>query len=135
MMGGGMMARMWGSMPRHRTAMHAGIPLPYASMRNPIRWSETVRREAIELYRDNCASCHGPEGRGDGEAGRELSPPPADLRLLARTPFGSWDAFLFWAISEGGEPFGTDMPAFKDVLPAEDIWKLVSWIKRGMPGS
>jgi hypothetical protein len=26
------------------------------------------------------------------------------------------DTYLLWAIAEGGEPFGTQMPAFKDTL-------------------
>lgn len=34
-----------------------------------------------ELYRTNgCASCHGPEGFGDGPVGRTLTPPPRDFR-------------------------------------------------------
>ena len=134
MMRGGMMGRLAGSMPRHRVAMHYGVPPPYATKRNPVRWSATLRDSAVALYRENCASCHGPQGRGDGEAGRDLVPPPADLQLLARTRFGRWDAFLFWAIAAGGEPFGTDMPAFADSLEEQQIWTLVSWIERGLPG-
>src|SRR5262245_1893586 len=30
-----------------------------------------------------CASCHGPEGRGDGPVARALKTPPADLTTLA----------------------------------------------------
>jgi high-affinity iron transporter len=43
------------------------------------------------LYAEACASCHGPEGRGDGPAAAGLDPAPADLtnrsRLLALSPF------------------------------------------------
>jgi mono/diheme cytochrome c family protein len=35
------------------------------------------------LFARHCASCHGPEGRGDGPAAAALSTPPADLTQLA----------------------------------------------------
>jgi len=50
------------------------------------------RGQALALHGDAaaqvpaCASCHGPTGRGDGEAGRELSPPPGNLAWLSRMP-------------------------------------------------
>src|SRR6476660_5092996 len=31
------------------------------------------------IYRENCSSCHGDAGRGDGASGRGLDPKPADL--------------------------------------------------------
>lgn len=34
------------------------------------------------LFARHCASCHGPEGRGDGPAAAALSAPPADLTRL-----------------------------------------------------
>jgi mono/diheme cytochrome c family protein len=34
-------------------------------------------------YENNCASCHGPTGRGDGEVGRTLKQPVPDLSTLA----------------------------------------------------
>lgn len=33
-------------------------------------------------YDNNCASCHGPTGRGDGEVGRTLKQPVPDLSTL-----------------------------------------------------
>jgi mono/diheme cytochrome c family protein len=35
------------------------------------------------LYREHCAACHGPLGRGDGPAASSLRVPPADLTLIA----------------------------------------------------
>tara|TARA_B100000965_G_scaffold389567_1_gene395364 strand:- start:2633 stop:2872 length:240 start_codon:yes stop_codon:yes gene_type:complete len=34
------------------------------------------------------------------------------------------DEYLMWAISEGGEEFGTDMPAFKETVSEDEIWKI-----------
>ena len=87
----------------------------------------------VPQYRQTCASCPGPNGRGDGQAGKDLSPPPGDLAWLARMPMGQWDAYLYWAIAEGGEAFGTGMPAHKDALSADDIWTVVTYIEAGLP--
>jgi len=43
------------------------------------------------LFRHHCASCHGPEGLGDGPLGSELRTPPADLTQLARIAGGKFD--------------------------------------------
>ena len=84
------------------------------------------------LYGENCASCHGPTGQGDGEAGRALNPSPALLSHMIRMPMAV-DEYLLWTISEGGEPFGTDMPAFKDALTPEEIWKVIAFMRAGFP--
>ena len=132
MMGGqGMMGG--GTMARRRQAMRSGIPAPYASMTDPLpRSPETLARGAT-VYEDNCASCHGANGRGDGEAGRDLSPLPADLSMLSRMRMGQWDAFMYWAVAEGGEPFGTAMPAFKEALEPDEIWAAISYLQAGLP--
>ncbi|MDC0719547.1 c-type cytochrome [Nannocystis bainbridge] len=36
-------------------------------------------RAARQLFDGRCANCHGPRGRGDGPAGRALSPRPRDF--------------------------------------------------------
>ncbi len=137
-MGPGMMGRdgmggMAGSMPRHRQAMMSGVPPTYDSLVNPLpRTRETLDRGA-KVYAENCASCHGPTGRGDGEAGRELSPPPGNLAWLSRMPMARWDPFMYWTVAEGGTEFGTAMPAFKDILPKNDIWAVIAYIQARLP--
>ncbi len=43
------------------------------------------------------------------------------------------DEYLLWTISEGGKPFETDMPAFKDVLTPEEIWQVIAFMRAGFP--
>ena len=43
------------------------------------------------------------------------------------------DEYLLWAISEGGAPFGTDMPAFKDALSRDEIWQIIAYMRAGFP--
>lgn len=133
MMGGPGMGGMMGSMPRRRQAMMRGVPAPYAALVDPLPPTARTVREGRAIYAENCASCHGPAGRGDGEAGKDLTPPPANLAWLARSRFGRWNAYLYWAIAEGGEPFGTAMPAFKDSLTAEEAWALITYLQAGLP--
>lgn len=136
MMGPGMMGRgmsgMAGSMPRHRQAM-SGVPWPYDGLANPLpRTRETLDRGAT-VYAENCASCHGPTGRGDGEAGRDLSPPPGNLAWLSQMPMVRWDPFMYWAVAEGGASFGSAMPAFKDTLSSDDIWAVIAYVQARLP--
>ncbi len=130
----GMMRQgMMGSMPRHRAAMMSGIPAPYNSLSNPLpRTRETVERGAI-VYETNCASCHGATGAGDGEAGRNLSPPPGNLAWLAQMPMVDWDPFMYWTVAEGGTQFGSAMPAFKDKLSKDDIWAVIAYVQARLP--
>ena len=121
-------------MVRHWTFMHNGVPPTYRDQASTVAPTEATIREGAALYGDNCASCHGPTGQGDGEAGRALNPSPALLSHMIRMPMAV-DEYLLWTISEGGEPFGTDMPAFKDALTPEEIWKVIAFMRAGFPAS
>jgi len=72
-----------------------------------------------EIYRTECASCHGATGAGDGPQAPGLDPPPANLAAAAAlrdvTPLD-----YFRRISIGTA--GTAMPAFEGRMPAEDRW-------------
>lgn len=151
MMGGGMMGR-WGGgngwqgpgpMPRHHMAMMWGIPAPYASMTNPLPRTQTTLKAGATVYKENCAACHGEDGSGNGEAGRNLSPPPGNLAWLSNMPIGQWDAlsptfarfsaFIYWTVAEGGTEFGTAMPPFKDGLSKDEIWAVAAYIEAHLP--
>ena len=69
---------------------------------------------------------------GDGDAGKALSPSPALLAFMIQRPVAV-DEFLLWSISEGGQQFKSDMPAFKGVLKRDDIWKIIAWMRAGFP--
>lgn len=131
--GPGMMWPENGSMPRHHLATMWGVPSPYGSFSNPLpRSHKTVKRGAA-VYTENCASCHGAKGAGDGAAGRGLRPPPGDLAWLSEMPIAQWDPFMYWTVAEGGAQFGTAMPAFKEVLGKDDIWAVIAYIQARLP--
>ncbi|MEW6286141.1 MAG: cytochrome c [Chloroflexota bacterium] len=111
-----------GMMERH----HAPIPAEYAGLTNPIPADETSLERGAALYATNCASCHGDGGMGDGPAGSALDPAPAPV---AHTSQMMADDYLYWRISEGGAPFGSSMPAWKDILDEQARWDLVNYMR------
>ena len=38
------------------------------------------------------------------------------------------DAYMFWAVSEGGMELGSAMPAFKDLLTEEERWQILLYV-------
>lgn len=137
MMGNGSMMgndRMGGmSMTRHRHVMRNGIDPKYADRSNPLKPTTGVLMKGKQLYEDNCASCHGSAGRGNGEAANALDPKPTNIAAFSQMPMAS-DAYLYWTIAEGGTPVGSAMPAFKDTLEADEIWRIITYLRKGLDG-
>jgi high-affinity iron transporter len=77
------------------------------------------------LYAQNCASCHGALGLGDGPAASGMTPAPPPLgdanAMADRTP-----ALLFRVISVGIA--GTPMVAWGDRLTADERWDVVAYL-------
>ncbi|HEB82694.1 MAG TPA: c-type cytochrome [Gammaproteobacteria bacterium] len=80
--------------------------------------------QAAALYAENCASCHGEKGFGDGPAAAELDPPPINFhneeRYRQRTLYG-----LHSTISQGVG--GTAMPAYEQ-LSDDERWSLAFYV-------
>lgn len=104
---------------------HAAIPEPYNSLTAPAVEEGALER-AAEFYTQNCASCHGDGGWGDGPAGQALDPAPAPL---ARTSTRMTDGYLFWRMSEGGAVFSSAMPAWKETLSEQQIWEMIAYLR------
>jgi mono/diheme cytochrome c family protein len=124
-MGMGMMNNMGMS----QRGMMGGIPEPYAEMHNPLPATQQIVDEGKRLYETNCLVCHGAQGYGDGPAGAQLTPPPADLSQTVHMPMRASDGFLMWTISDGGGQLGSAMPAFKQSLSEQDRWKIIDYLR------
>ncbi|MGN7724814.1 FTR1 family protein [Luteimonas sp. 22616] len=79
---------------------------------------------AAALYQQNCASCHGATGAGDGPAGASLDPPPIDFTDKARARQRSVFA-LQQVIDQGLE--GTSMVSYAH-LPEDQRWALAFYV-------
>ena len=83
-------------------------------------FTDDTRKEGEKLYQVNCHSCHGDPGRNNFLA---LQPPPGDpaTEKIQRNSDGE----IFHKVSAGRG----QMPSFRSVLTAEEIWKVVSYLR------
>lgn len=95
-------------------ALLSAYPVPLAPSRTP----DLAR--GTQLYRENCAACHGMSGDGHGPNAAQLDPPPIAFsdraRARQRSLFG-----LYQVIGQGID--GTAMPSFAQ-LSSDDRWAL-----------
>jgi mono/diheme cytochrome c family protein len=96
-------------------------PATEATKKNPVSASKASIAAGQKLYTNNCASCHGPSGDGDGRAALELAIQPA---RLSESPSES-DGALFWKITNGKKP----MPGYGTRLSETDRWSLINYIR------
>lgn len=77
-----------------------------------------------KLYQENCASCHGVDGRSDTPKARELNPPPSKFRdpsvMEAMSPFKAFNVLSFGIA-------GTGMASF-DAFSEQDRWNLAFYL-------
>ncbi len=116
-MGGGMMAR-----------HHATIPDEFSGVSNPIAADDASIARGAVIYTTNCATCHGDGGVGDGPAGVNLDPSPANI---AHSSQQLGDDYLFWRITEGGaeEPFNSAMIAWGNILSEDQRWDVINYVQ------
>jgi mono/diheme cytochrome c family protein len=107
-------------------------------------WKANITPQALEngkqLYAENCAACHGEQGRGNGVFAAELAQPasehtgmtkgemtqqPVDFtdatQMLSASP-----AHLQGKIIRGG--MGTGMPYWGPIFTEEQTWDLVAYL-------
>lgn len=114
---------------RHHFAMDNGIGESYKGQQSSLAASDIDVARAKSLYQGNCASCHGDLGLGDGVEGAGLDPAPTNIARFAKMKMAK-DDYLLWALSEGGEPVGSEMPAFKEVLSIDEMWQIVGYLRQ-----
>jgi mono/diheme cytochrome c family protein len=93
---------------------------------NPFSADAEAWRDARTHYVDQCAVCHGRDGRGATEIGQNMYPPVPDLtahEVQARS-----DGALYYIIQNGIR--WTGMPAWNEEHSPEETWRLVSFIRK-----
>lgn len=99
-----------------------------AFVRNPIPRSVESIARGRQLFAQDCAVCHGAEGRGDGVAAAGLPRRPEDLSKIAPPPVFP-DGVVAYRIRNGVNM----MPAFKGALSESEIWDLLNFIRSLAP--
>ena len=100
------------------------VPKEAAARKNPVSAGHESLAQGKSLYEKNCASCHGLEGKADGPMAAHLLEKPSDF-TDAHMMGEMTDGVIFWKMSEGHGP----MPSFKKLLPAEERWHLVNYLR------
>lgn len=82
------------------------------------------------LFEQNCASCHGPGGKGDGPAAVALTPKPRSLTDKAYMSALS-DQHIFDTIKKGGAAVGKSplMPSLGAALKDSEIHDVVAFVR------
>ena len=79
-------------------------------------------------YEDNCVSCHGPTGQGDGPLAAGLNKRPADLTTISRRNGGTFPVAQVMSTIDGytrGQHGGAQtMPEFGDLLRGRTVRSL-----------
>jgi mono/diheme cytochrome c family protein len=106
-------------------------PAPPAVSGPPLPASPDLLALGQQTYQRQCAPCHGPEGRGDGEAAYLLYPKPRDFTSGRYALVSTWegvptDQDLYDTISRGMP--GSAMPSWGHLLE-RTRWGLVHFLK------
>jgi len=91
--------------------------------KNPFQPTEPNLLEGMKLYRDHCALCHGAPGRPERNFGHPFYPPaPQFMEDAPDMPENQ----NFFIIQHGVR--WTGMPAWRNTLSDEQIWKVVTFL-------
>jgi mono/diheme cytochrome c family protein len=103
-------------------------PSTFKGLKNPLSATEENFLAAREHFADHCASCHGNDGSGNTEMGRNLYPKSPDMRLPRTQQLT--DGELFYIIENG--VMLTGMPGWSTGTPEGEnsSWQLVHFIRR-----
>ncbi|GAB4291923.1 MAG: hypothetical protein Kow0098_11580 [Ignavibacteriaceae bacterium] len=89
---------------------------------SPSHWPSTLKGEKV--YRTNCVSCHGPNGKGDGILSKDLNPKPRSF--LNDTVMNNISPLQIYNTAKLGIS-GTSMPPFNN-LKDEELWDVAFYV-------
>jgi mono/diheme cytochrome c family protein len=114
-----MMTRVW-----QATILFTGVLLGQLMLDAPSIGAAGDPTKGKATYEKHCMACHGPQGKGDGPAGKMLKPPAADF-TSAESKKKPVDDIR--RIIEDGKA-GTAMTAWKAQLSSNDITDIVAYV-------
>lgn len=107
-------------------ALNTAVTRRAKGLQNPAPVTDDNLLVGLRLYHEHCASCH---GTSDGQPssfaqGFYIKSPQFATHGVENDP----ENVIYWK-AEHGIRF-TPMPAFKNTMPAEDLWKITMFLKR-----
>lgn len=98
--------------------------------RNPLPDTPDLADRGREAFSHYCAACHGLDGQGTGVPfAAAMSPPVPSLASPEVQAYA--DGQLHWVVANGLWPSG--MPASRDLLSDEEIWRIVAYLRHLPP--
>ena len=94
-----------------------------AKVKNPVAASPESVTSGKRIYQRLCTKCHGPEGKGDGEAATGAQ--PSDLTAPA-LQYGSSDGEMFSVLRHGTS---RDMESYAERISEADTWNVINYVK------
>jgi mono/diheme cytochrome c family protein len=102
------------------------VPRSAKGEKNPVPATPETLARGRRSFAEECALCHGNDGRGQTELGRWMFPPPPDLRTVSDLTDGE-----IHHVIENGIRF-SGMPAFGrpgDPEMSREHWEIVVFIR------
>ena len=97
------------------------IPADQKEKKSYIKFDKQVSGQGEVLYNANCVSCHGNPGKNNYL--KSLNPTPPDLS--GKSSQALTDGELHYILNTGRGL----MPSFKNVISAEEQWKVISYMR------
>jgi mono/diheme cytochrome c family protein len=103
------------------------VPSELRRRPNPLAGSPEAAAAGRDHFADHCAICHGNDGSGETEMGRNMYPRAPDMRSAHTQQLS--DGEIFGIIKNGVRLTG--MPAWGSNTPADDTatWQLVAFVR------
>jgi cytochrome c6 len=116
--------------PRVRTLTIVALLLALPS------FADEAEKKVARLWRAKCASCHGPDGKGQTETGRrDRVPDFSTAAWQRRTTDADVKQRVLSGFSDVRDGVGREMPSFKDELDAAQLDALVALVRRLGPSA
>ena len=106
------------------SAANLFVPEPLRFIRSPVPATPENLAAGRQIYQNNCAVCHGPQGKGNGPLAATLNPRPVDLTVHARL---HTEGELYYWVTNGIK--GSAMPPWGEPLSDTQRWQVVGFIR------
>jgi len=99
-------------------------PASAQKLKSPLTAAQAKPELAKPSYEQNCASCHGADGRSNSPLASKMTTKPTNLTDNRMDSMK--DGEIYWVVTNG---IGKAMPALKDKLNDVERWQLVNYVR------
>lgn len=99
------------------------VPDADAKKKSAVKADDAAVKAGKEIWIQQCKSCHGSKGLGDGAKAEKIDISCGDFSSAEVQNLS--DGALYWKITQGRKP----MPAFSDKLTDNERWQVVAFIR------